>query len=376
LLDRLLRKSQPTRLTLWVRPEMVGFCRERLLPQLSVPTQINTPLDDQPALLLSGRTMEMPNLPTMRDPAVAMDNHGVSLVHCVSPGLSPRDMTQHTDAWLSLHELPQINLPMRRANYLWDLIAGNQQAIVADFKDRTPRPIPPGPHHVIQPDQVWIGDEVKLGPGCVLDASQGPVVIEANATIGANAVLIGPCWIGPWAAITAVSLIRPGTSIGPHCKIGGEVSNSLFIANSNKPHDGFVGDSFIGEWVNFGAGSTTSNLKNTYSNISISIGDKPIPTGRQFMGSLVGDHTKLAIGTRLMTGSYIGCCCMVATSTLPPTRIPSFTFLTDQGASPYDRDKAREMMSAVYRRRQRQWEPFDEELINYAAAAAAQIERS
>jgi UDP-N-acetylglucosamine diphosphorylase/glucosamine-1-phosphate N-acetyltransferase len=376
LLDRLIRKAKPTRLTLWVRPEMVSFCRQRLLPQLSIPVQINTPLDDEPALLVSGRILQMGELPELRDPAVALDAHGLYIAHCKSPGLSPRDMTQHTDAWLSLHELPLINFPVRRANYLWDLIGGNQDAIISDSLDRKPIAVPAGPHHAIHPEKVWVGEQVKLGAGCVLDASQGPVIIEASATIGANAVLIGPCWIGPGAAITPLSLIRPGTSIGPGCKIGGEVSNSIFIAHSNKPHDGYVGDSYIGEWVNFGAGSTTSNLKNTYSNISINMGGRDAPTGRQFMGSLVGDHTKLAIGTRLMTGTYIGACCMIASSKLPPTTISSFTFLTDAGAQPYDRDKAREMMTAVYRRRGRQWEPFDDELITYAANAAAQVEKT
>lgn len=381
LLDRQLRGLTPTRLTLWVRPEMVNYCRRHVLPKLPVPAQINTPLDGGPALIVSGRSLGAANVPPGADPFVALDDKGICVAYTPSaPGLSPKDSLQRTDAWLALHELPNAQTKGHRASYLWDLIAENQQAIISDVSNnrslgKSPRPLSAGPYHVVRDEDVWLGQDVQLGPGCVLDASKGPVVLGDGVVVGPNAVLQGPCCIGQDTQITALSFIRPGTSTGPRCKIGGEISNSIFVGNSNKPHDGFLGDSYLGEWVNLGAGTMTSNLKNTYGPIDVAVSaGKPTPTGRQFLGSLIGDHTKVAIGTRLMTGSYIGYCAMIATSALPPTRVPSFTFLTDKGAVPYQREKAKDVMRAVFKRRGREWEPLDEELMEYAALSSAQVE--
>src|SRR4029079_16305029 len=113
-------------------------------------------------------------------------------------------------------------------------------------------------------------------PGCVLDASKGPILVGAGATLGANCVIQGPCAIGAHSSVMPVALIRPGTTIGPGCKVGGEVSNTILQANSNKSHEGFLGDSYLGEWVNLGAGTTTSNLKNTYGEVSMKIGSREI----------------------------------------------------------------------------------------------------
>src|SRR5437763_4018609 len=103
-----------------------------------------------------------------------------------------------------------------------------------------------------------------------------------------------------------LACIRPGTSIGQLSKVGGEVSMSIILGNSNKAHHGYLGDSYLGKWVNLGAGTTTSNLKNTYGEITVKRGGKEFPTGRRTLGALVGDHTKTSILTRLVTGSYIG----------------------------------------------------------------------
>jgi UDP-N-acetylglucosamine diphosphorylase/glucosamine-1-phosphate N-acetyltransferase len=234
--------------------------------------------------------------------------------------------------------------------------------------------MPAGPWHLVNEANVCLGKEVKLGPGCVLDASKGPVILADHANIGANAVLQGPCFIGQHTQISPLSTIRPGVSIGLMCKIGGEVSNSIILGYTNKPHEGYLGDSYIGEWVNLGAGTTTSNLKNTYSQVKMSLGGDPLDTGRRFLGSMVGDHCKVAIGTRLMTGSYVGYNSMIATSAYPPKFVPSFTFMTDSGSEPYRLDKAAQAMTEVFRRRQREWNPTDELMNLFAMEMAQQVE--
>ena len=158
------------------------------------------------------------------------------------------------------------------------------------------------------------------------------------------------------------------------CKIGGDVSNSIILAYTNKPHEGFLGDSYVGEWVNLGAGTTTSNLKNTYSQVSMSLGDGIIDTGRRFMGSLIGDHCKLSIGTRLMAGTYIGYNCMIATPKFPARFIPSYSFVTESGTEPYRMGKAVEMMKEVFNRRQRPWTATDEQMNQFALQMAREIE--
>ena len=154
----------------------------------------------------------------------------------------------------------------------------------------------------------------------------------------------GPCFVGWHSTVMPLALIRGGTSIGPQCKVGGEVSNAIILGSSNKSHEGFLGDSYLGEWVNLGAGTTTSNLKNTYGEVSIKIGTREIPSGHNFLGSLIGDHTKTAIHTRLMTGTYVGYCCMLAANGSSPRFVPSFSFCTERGIEPYRAEKAAEVM--------------------------------
>jgi UDP-N-acetylglucosamine diphosphorylase/glucosamine-1-phosphate N-acetyltransferase len=292
------------------------------------------------------------------------------------PGLSMHDAITRSDRWLKILDLPRAPDETRLPEYLWDFVHWNEEAIVADAIQMKERPAPAkdGKFHLIAEQDVIVHAKAKVSPGAVLDASKGPIVIDVGASIGANSVLQGPVYIGKYSSISPQSHIHSGTSIGPGCKIGGEVAASIILGNSNKPHYGFLGHSYVGEWVNLGAGTTTSNLKNTYGPIKMHIGSKEIETDRRFLGSMIGDHSKMAIGTRLMTGSYIGYCSLLAGSDLPPKFMPSFTFWTDAGAKPYRLDKAREMMKQMYGRRGRTWDEEDETSLKLAAEFARQVE--
>lgn len=381
LLDKQLRATNPTRVTLWVRPSMQDYCRRFVLPALPCPSQVNVPLDDEPAMILSGRTLHFSQYEHFDGQAVVVDEGAggpvvrQAVVH--SPSLSQDDVLNRSDRWLRLLDLPHTMPQSRLPQYVWDLISWNEEAIVADFiAQREPsRPKPAGPYHLVEEQNIWFGPDVTLGPGCVLDGSKGPVILAEGSTVGAGAVLQGPCYLGPHSQATPLAYIRPGTSIGPMCKIGGEVSNSIILGSTNKSHYGYLGDSYVGEWVNLGAGTTTSNLKNTYGEISMNVDGGQVKTGRRFLGSLIGDHTKTAIGTHLMTGSYVGYCCMIAISRYAPRFIPSFSFLTDGGTQPYRLDKAAEIMKTVFARRNRPWTDADETMNHAAAEAARLVER-
>lgn len=377
LLEKQVRHTNPSRLTLWVRPEMAEFCRRRIVPKLTVPTQVNVPLDDEPALLFSGRTLHFRQFVVPEQPAAVIDEGDIVRAARVQmPGLSPEDVLRRSERWMSITKLPRMESQTRMVEHLWDLISWNEESLIEDFAhlNRAGRPKPPGAYHMIDEENIWLGEQVRVQPGVVLDASRGPIIVDQHAVLCANAVLQGPCYIGPYATINPLANIRPGTSIGTMCKIGGEVSNSIFFGYTNKAHEGFLGHSYVGKWVNLGAGTTTSNLKNTYGLISVAMPGGDISTGQRFLGAMIGDHAKTAIGTRLMAGAYVGFSSMLATSGFAPRFVPSFSFQTDRGREPYRLDKAVDVMKIVFARRNRMWDEVDETVIRYVAEAAGEME--
>jgi UDP-N-acetylglucosamine diphosphorylase/glucosamine-1-phosphate N-acetyltransferase len=378
LLEKQIRHIQPSRVTLWVRPGLAEYCRRHIAPGLGIPVSVNTPLDDEMALLSSGRSLHFTSYEFHPSQWVVVDDGDViRKANVKSPGLTMEDCLHRTPAWLRLLDLPRDTQAARLPSYLSDLVHWNEEAIVADanYVLEKPHPLPTGAFHVIGEQNVAVDPQAKLSPGVVLDGSKGPIVIEAGASIGANSVLTGPCSIGHHTTISPLSYIREGTSIGPMCKVAGEVANSIVLGCSNKAHYGYLGHSYIGQWVNLGAGTTTSNLKNTYGPIKMHIGKKEIVTDRRFLGSMIGDHTKTAIGTRLMSGTYVGYCSMLAASTLPPKFIPSLTFWTDKGMEPYNLEKAKEVMRQVYSRRGRIWGEEDEAIFQHAVETVRELQK-
>lgn len=217
-------------------------------------------------------------------------------------------------------------------NCLADIIHDNDRMLRYDFemffadKDNVME-TEPGVS-VLDPYNVWISEGVHLSPGVVVDASDGPVVIDSGARVMPNAVLTGPCYIGKNSVIKIGAKIYPGTSIGPVCKVGGEVEDTIFQAYSNKQHDGFLGHSYVGEWVNIGADTNNSDLKNTYRNVafhSYTTGGK-VDSGTMFLGVSIGDHSKLGINSTINTGCVIGCACNLWGSALIDGFIPDFSW--------------------------------------------------
>ena len=175
-------------------------------------------------------------------------------------------------------------------------------------------------------DQVYVGPSAEIHPLVCLDTREGPVFIDEGAEVQAFTRIEGPCYVGKNSLILGPK-IREGCSIGPTCKVGGEVEESIIHGYSNKYHDGFLGHSYIGEWVNLGAQTTNSDLKNDYGSITVFLNGKPTDTGSTKVGCFVGDHTKTGINTAMNTGTYIGALCIiVAGGGVLPKYLPTGTW--------------------------------------------------
>ncbi|OGU15571.1 MAG: hypothetical protein A2X61_06470 [Ignavibacteria bacterium GWB2_35_12] len=252
--------------------------------------------------------------------------------------------------------LPQIDIDEPKViNFLWDAIEYNSSAIEDDFRffnNITDFDIlKKSGVFLLNKDKIKIDKTAKIAPTVVIDASEGPVIIENEVTIMPQSTIYGPCFIGSNSIVKVGAKIFSKTSIGPWCKVGGEVENAIIQSYSNKQHDGYLGHSYLCEWVNLGAGTNTSDLKNTYGNINVQLGDKEINTERMFLGLLCGDHTKSAINTAFTTGTTAGIFGILVSDGFLPNTIPSFAWRGTKGCTHYKIEKALETAHIVMQRR-------------------------
>ena len=243
-------------------------------------------------------------------------------------------------------------------NYTWEILKYNGDMILEDWKmafrddDEDFAEVELGVI-VINPYSVWIGAGTNIKPGVILDATSGPILIDESVEIKHNAVILGPAYIGKHSIINAGTRICKNTSIGPNCRIGGEIADSIFQGFSNKQHDGYLGKSYIGEWVNIGAGTNNSDLKNNYKNVKSWFypAKSKIDTGELFLGCFIGDHSKIGINCAINTGTVIGIGANIYGSELISDYIDSFSWGDGKNRSEYDFDKFIETASVVKKRR-------------------------
>ena len=249
--------------------------------------------------------------------------------------------------------------------YLWDIINYNTEAIANDIE------LIPSIQDWIQlpgmlkyGNNVYIHPQAKISPGVFIDDDSGPVVIDEGAAVESRTLIQGPAYIGKNSVLMA-GMVREGCSIGPVCKVGGELEESIIMGYSNKCHEGFIGHSYLGEWVNLGALTTNSDLKNNYGEIAVRLNGKDIKTGSIKVGSLIGDHTKTGIGTLLNTGVVIGFCNNLYGGALfAEKEIGHFCWGTPGNLVEYRVDKAIEVAKAVMKRRKLDFGASAEALFN------------
>ena len=265
-------------------------------------------------------------------------------------------------------DLAELNTTATLYQRCWELIEDIDREIVADFAFLKPSLTPcdmsqiSEGFHVLNPDQVHLGTGVSVRPGSLIDATHGPVYVGDNTRIESQVAIYGPCHIGPNSVVVAGKV--SGSSIGHTCRVGGEIEESIFQSYVNKYHAGFIGHAYVGSWVNFGAMTTNSDLKNNYSNIKVTLQGESIDTGSIKVGSFIGDHTKFGIGTLLNTGINIGVCCNLFGGTLITDKeVPSFRWGNSSEYQEYQFDKAIKTMRATADRRNISLSASEEELL-------------
>lgn len=226
------------------------------------------------------------------------------------------------------------------------LLIGDIPALAATLECRTGLPGPSGERIREQHTYAEVGATIELHT--IFDASLGPILIRKGATVQAFTRIIGPCYIGENSTVVADRIA--GSAIGDHCRVHGELSATVFIGHSNKGHDGFVGHSIVGRWVNMGAGTITSNLKNTYGNVALWTPQGVRDTGLQFLGTLFGDHVKTGIGMKLTTGCVLGTAANVF-DRMPPKVVEPFAWGSGAPYDTYSIDKFVETAGRMMSRR-------------------------
>ena len=276
---------------------------------------------------------------------------GISQNDIENTELPDNNLTEVKNIW----ELFQLNGQQIRRDINWL----NQAPFLDNINDRYP--------HVTfsNPGEIYIEQGAIIEPGTILIADSGPIFIGENAHIMAGSILRGATAICNYSVVKMGAKIYEDTTIGPVCKVGGEISNSIFHSYSNKAHDGYAGNSVFGQWCNLGADTNTSNLKNNYSTVKVRDWhtSKMMDTGQQFIGTIMGDHSKTGINSMLNTGTLCGVCCNLFSDGYPPKHVPSFSWVSGNNIVPYHFEKAIEAMEKMMKRRSVEFTPAYEKMM-------------
>lgn len=347
-LERLTRLLELEAVALAVPARLEAVVAERT----GLPVNTRSTDADEPVLYINGRCAIPHEAIESLEPGQGAVEIGSG--HLVAAVLLPSEFEAwfagDADAVAGVVELPAPALISRP----WHAIAFRDRCLNLDLELLRGEPTKELPPAVlgIGDSPLTIAPTAVVYPGVTLDLEHGPIVIDEHAVIRPGATIIGPAYVGKHSTILERALIKPHTAIGPWCKVSGEIAGVIFQGYSNKGHEGFLGDSWVGEWVNLGAGTTNSNLLNTYGEvIAKSPGGGNERTGLQFLGAAIGDHVKTAIGTRIMTGSILQTGGMFAQSAAVTGTSPRFAWSTDAGLKTFRIDKFMETARAMMARR-------------------------
>ncbi len=356
LIDYIIEAAADPQPTIACRPELADVTRARLgWPVNKIPA-------DERVLLVNARLLLTERIPDGPVPSVQYARDGRPLIILADRPLAERLSaavlldSQATAA--ALQNVPQHEFVSnaRLMDYPWDLVHANPGMLVHCW-ERAGRPAGLNGRicdgvHILNRAGVHIDFGCTVKPGAVLDAEHGPIYIGPNVTISPNCSIEGPCFIGEGSLVQPGAVVRDAMSIGPRCKVGGELESSIIHGHSNKQHDGFLGHAYVCEWVNLAADTVNSDLKNTYGSVRVPINGRDVDSGQMFVGLMIGDHSKTGIGQMFATGSVVGFGSNVASCQFAPKFVPSFTWLTGSKCGPYDPTRCLDVAKRVMQRRQ------------------------
>jgi UDP-N-acetylglucosamine diphosphorylase/glucosamine-1-phosphate N-acetyltransferase len=364
LLDKIERAVGRTADALFVRRLLAAAVAERQ------PRAVNQVPSGDDQMWINGRLL-LRHRPELETNTAAWDGDtllAARLEAKAAAALEPNTLQQPSALRAALSACRAVELPDQAAllvEYPWQLVHENDAELVRQLQGAAPKilgRVYPGAH-LVNKSAIHLGGESLVKPGAVLDAESGPIHVGENVTVKPNATITGPCYIGNGCVIQPGASIRGGTSIGPMCRVGGEIVSTILHGHSNKQHDGFLGCAYVGEWVNLGADTVNSNLKNTYGPVSVPINGRSVDTGLTFVGAFIGDHAKTGIRVALPTGCVIGFAANVVVSGYAPKFVPSFGWLTDQGLEANDPPRALAVARKVLARRKRSLSEAEEALF-------------
>lgn len=286
-------------------------------------------------ILVNGRWLVDEEPKIAPKPCVGTIGGDVAYIACdkaLAERLSPADLLDPGRRAEALRDVPVRPSSGRMLRYPWDIVAALSDLLAGEWHPSDAALETQLDSRVIalDLDAVHVGARTEVHPTASLDVSRGPIYISHDVRIGAFAALEGPLYLGPGCIVNPHAWLHGGNAIGPVCKVGGEVHGCVIDGYSNKQHHGFLGHAYVGSWVNLGAGTCNSDLKNTYGTVRVAHRGRDVDTGLQFFGSIIGDHVKIGINASIPTGAVVGTASSVSGARLLPKFVPSFSWLASE----------------------------------------------
>ena len=351
LREKIVRRFPGSRLHLFCRKYLADVVRETLpsVPVNAIPAEN--------CLFINGRFILGEKLPAFNSREIVwkkndevaaawIGGNRLAALAEIKDGVIP-------SSWFDGLPIEEIDGTLIR--YPWDLVHHNPVQIKSDFAHFNRGGQILGKIYpnvtLLEEKNIFIGAGAKIKSGVVLDAEDGPIYIDEGATVMANASLQGPGFVGAKSTIKMGAKIYEGTSIGEVCKVGGELEESIIHSYSNKQHEGFLGHAYLGQWVNLGADTNNSDLKNNYSTVKVYVNGEMVDSGLLFVGLIMGDHAKCGINTMFNTGTVVGVMSNIFGAGYPDKFVPSFSWGGGENLETYAVDKALEVAHRVMARR-------------------------
>ncbi len=324
-------------------------------------------------VLVNGRWLVDDAQSFPKAPCVGMVDSNVAYIVCnaaLAKKLKASELLDRSRRQAALEDVPRQSATGRFLTHPWDIVSNLGELLGADWRPADSSLDSDIPDHLIADnrDRLHLGEQSRIHPTAIVRTDNGPVYISIGVEVGPYSILEGPLYIGPNCRIHPYTWLHGGNALGPVCRVAGELVGCLMHSYVNKQHAGFLGHTYVGSWVNIGAGATNSNLKNTYGKIRVPLCGKDVDTGLQFFGAVIGDHAKIGINATIPTGAAIGMAASVNSSRVAPKYVPSFGWVTDSGTR--EGDPLRLLDAACAAMARRNMDMTDEEVELYLELGA------